>query len=206
VACPFPLKWIIYREFPSYGHPDAYIPGVGDLGPWAELGEPHDGKQGPAQKNRGFSLERYKKEIGRLEGAEVIMERWMDARYANSPVAQREGTTTLIEQMQELGMDYRAMVSEGRILNVQDGSIDMINSALYYDVGVGVGKWSEELGRVNEPQLIVLDRCPNTIFALKNWTGLDGTSGACKDPIDCLRGMFLSSVEKRGVEMYRWKR
>lgn len=206
VWCPRPNSWVIYREWPSHGHPGAYIQGVGDPGPWAVAGEAHDGMQGPAQKNRGFGLERYKTEIERAEANEIILERWIDARYSHSPQQEREGTTTLIEQMVEIGMDFRAMVSESKILGVPDGSIDMINSALYYDQQTELGEFSEELGRINEPQLLVLETCPNVIYAFKNWTGKDGQVGACKDPIDVIRGMFLSQVGYMGKDMYVWKR
>jgi hypothetical protein len=151
-------------------------------------------------------LERYKEEILRLEEGEEILERWIDSRYAHSSIQDREGITTLAEQLAELEMDFKAMVSENKILDVQDGSIDMINSALWYDQDVPLGKFSDKLARVNEPRLKIVETCPNTIFALKNWTGEDGAHGACKDPIDVVRGLFLSQIGYRGVGMYVWTR
>lgn len=108
--------------------------------------------------------------------------------------------------MAEVGTFFRAMVSETKILGVHDGSIDMINSALYYDVDTAPGKFSKELGRVNEPQLQVLETCPNVIWSLKNWTGKDGVQGACKDPVDVIRGMFLSQIGFQEAGMYMWTR
>jgi hypothetical protein len=203
VYCPYPKKWIVYREWPSHGHPSAYIPGVGDIGEWAVQGNAHDGERGPAQEALGFGLERYKAEIERVEGGEDIFERWIDSRYANAAKTEREGTTTLIEQMQELGTDFHAMTAEKSILGNNDGSLDMINSALYYDLETPVGSFSGSLARLNEPQLLVTENCPNTIFALKNWTGKDGQHGACKDPIDCLRGLFLSELDFISGEMLK---
>jgi hypothetical protein len=113
--------------------------------------------------------------------------------------------TNLIEQIAEVGMDFLNMVpGKGRIIGGEnnDGSVEMINSALYYDAGTEIGKWSADLGRLNEPQLLILDTCPNVIWALEHWTGIDGQKGACKDPIDCVRGMFLTSVNFVGSEMY----
>src|SRR4029077_19021111 len=75
-------RWYVYREWPSTGHPGAYIPGIGDPGPWTLPGQPADGVRGPAQSPFGFGLERYIQEILRLEGKEHIQERWMDSRYA----------------------------------------------------------------------------------------------------------------------------
>jgi hypothetical protein len=97
------------------------------------------------------------------------------------------------------------MVAEGRILNVQDGSIDMINSALFYDVKEELGKFSAELGRLNEPQLKVVETCPNVIYSLSHWSGKDGQRGACKDPIDCIRGLFLSGIDFSGGRQLVWR-
>jgi len=201
VYCPYPKKWIVYREWPSYGHPQAYIPGVGDIGEWALSGDAHDGERGPAQEALGFGLERYKQEIERMEGTEENFERWIDSRYSNTPKTEREGTTTLIEQLEEIGLTFHAMTAEKTILNTNDGSLDMINSALYYDEETPVGAFLGTLARINEPQLLVTENCPNVIFALKNWTGRDGGHGACKDPVDCLRGLFLSELDFVSGEM-----
>jgi hypothetical protein len=102
--------------------------------------------------------------------------------------------TTLQEQLGEIGIDFLCMTAESRILGAHDGSIDMINSALFYDLETPLGKFSAAFGRLNRPQLQVVETCPNTIWALEHWTGLDGQRGACKDPIDCLRGAFLSGI------------
>jgi len=81
----------------------------------------------------------------------------------------------------------------------------MINSALFYDIDTPVGKWSKKLGRLNEPQLLVVETCPNMIDALENWTGEDGQKGARKDPIDVIRGMFLSQINFIGADQYVFK-
>jgi hypothetical protein len=210
VFCPSPNKWIIYREFPSYGHTAAYIQGIGMPGPWALSGAAADGVKGPAQDSKGFSLERYKEEIERQEGDELVLARYIDSRYATSPKSDHERMTTLQEQLTEVGIDFLCMTpGKGSILktptNTPDGSIDMINSALYYDVETELGEWSAELGRLNEPQLQVLETCPNTIYALEHWTGKDGQKGACKDPVDNVRGLFLTGVNYVGENQYVFK-
>jgi hypothetical protein len=189
-----PGRTIIYREWPSFGHLGAHIQGYGDLGAWAIAGPAPDGARGPAQVPLQFGLDRYKEEILRQEQGELIFERWMDARYANSAKTEREGTTTLIEQMEDLDLQFIAMTSEKRILGTPDGSIDLINSALYYDRETELGLFSAALGKINEPELLVSEHCPNVINALQNWTGMDGQHGACKDPIDVLRGFYLSRL------------
>jgi len=198
-------RWVIYREWPSYGHLGAYIPGQGDPGPWTVASAAADGAAGSAQKSFGFGLDRYREEIERLEGNEEVLERWIDSRYAQASTTAREGVTTLIEQLEEIGMTFRAMTPESRILGVQDGSIDMINSALFYDTKEEVGKFSASLGRLNEPSLRVVETCPNVIYSLSHWSGKDGQRGACKDPIDCVRGLFLSGIDFMGTDRFTWK-
>jgi hypothetical protein len=94
------------------------------------------------------------------------------------------------------------MGAEKRILNTQDGSIDMINSLMDYDKIKAIGEFSEKMSGINEPKMLVSEKCPNMIFALKNWTGEDGLHGACKDPIDILRGWVLSRLGYVGPELF----
>jgi phage terminase large subunit-like protein len=196
-------RWWIYREWPSHGHLGAYVPGIGDPGPWAIHGAAADGERGPAQSPFGFGLDRYKNEIERLEkeGGDETVERWMDSRYGASPTTIEEGTTTLIEKMSEIGMDFLAasgkMISEG---------VDLIADKLDYDRDVKIGEFSARLARLNEPRLYVSRNCPNMIFAFKNWTGKDKNHGACKDGIDCARYAVLAGIDYIGEDSYTWKR
>ena len=188
--CPFPGKVIWYREWPS---PGKYVEGIGDPGPWAVFGgttirreggkAPLDGDAGPAQQPFRFGLKRYLEEIEKCETSlgpdgkpkrENIFERWIDSRYGNSAVTDREGQTTLIQQLDDLGTVFCAMLAEARILNVSDGSIDMINSMMDYDKTKPMGEFSEKLGRINEPMMMITEDCPNMEFSLTNWTGLMG--------------------------------
>ena len=207
VFCPYPDKWIIYREFPSHGHKGAYIEGVGVPGPWAVSGEAADGVKGPGQDSRGFSLARYKEEIEKRDATENILARYIDSRYATAPRTTAATVTNLQEQLAEVGIEFLTMVpGKGRIIGAEnnDGSIDMINSALFYDVETDIGKFSPKHAKLNEPQLQVVETCPNTIDAMEYWTGEDGQRGARKDPIDCVRGMFLSQINFVGQDQYRF--
>jgi hypothetical protein len=208
-----PGKAIIYREWPSTGHPGAFIEGIGDPGPWALPGKSPDGSRGAAQRPMRFGYERYVEEIAKAEGwwdgslktsiegmrngaGERIFERLVDGRYAVSPTTIREGATTWIEQMQELGLSFAAMASEKQILSREsDGSLEMINRALGYDPKVPIGEFSPALARINEPDLHVLETCQNVIYAMETWTGRDGQHGACKDPIDVVRGIYLTELD-----------
>jgi phage terminase large subunit-like protein len=196
-------RMFVRREWPSYGHPAAYLPGIGEMGPWALPGAAADGKPGPAQDPLGWTLSQYAAEIDRLEErpalpegsqgsisnfqrrmteGEKIADRWMDSRAGNRPTQSKDHYTTLIEQMADLDFDFRPASGQA----IGEG-VSLINNALGYDDQVPIGVYSPTLARVNEPMLFVSSECPNLIYALQNWTGKDGLKGACKDPVDVLR-------------------
>lgn len=193
-------RWYVYREWPSTGHPGAYIPGRGDPGPWTLPGQPADGVRGPAQQPFGFGLERYIQEILRLEEKEEIQDRWMDSRYAANPTTTKEGSTTHIEQLAELGMEFLA--ASGKEIIEGTG---LINDKLDYDNEIELGKFSPTLARLNEPKLFISSLCPNTIYSLREWTGKDKQHGACKDPIDVLRYATLAGLDYIGEDAYSWQ-
>ena len=173
----------VYREWPQT---DTYIEGVGYPESWAiSSGKKADGEAGDGQKSFGFGLLAYKREIERLEGLDGIevFERWIDSRYANTTVAgTREQSTTLLEELEDAGMSFRACPGE----NIEEG-VGLINDALYYDE-------EAPIDHTNAPRLYISERCTNTTWALKEWTGQDGQKGASKDPIDCLRYLLTSGV------------
>jgi phage terminase large subunit-like protein len=195
-------------ESPSFDHEWAYIPGIGNPGPWAVAGNKADGEQGEGQKEWGWGYSRYLEEIERMErlmsdvgckkddvesGASRIevSARWIDARYGNARKTSEERSVTMIEELSDLGMDFLAAPSEKAIDSGRgggDGSLRMINDKLFYDT-------KRKIDHTNQPHLYVVETCPNTIYALKEWTGKDGQHGACKDPIDCLRMFVLSGSE-----------
>jgi hypothetical protein len=204
----------VVGESPSHGHKWAYIPGVGDPGPWAIAGNKMDGDQGDGQKEWGWGYDRYLEEMDRMErllsgglsegnGVTDVMQsspsaqkieisaRWIDARYGNARKTTEERSTTLIEDLEQKGMIFLAAPSEKYIDGGRgggDGSLRMINDRLYYNT-------EKEIDHTNQPKLYVVETCPNVIMALKDWTGQDGQHGALKDPIDVLRMFVLSKSE-----------
>lgn len=238
----------IYREWPSYGHPRAYIPGHGMLGPWTVVSATGaaDGDRGPAQTpSLGWGLDRYVQEIRRLEGhpehgepsnapaplvaeraprfvprnpligrmrgglevparhtagVEEIMERWIDSRYGATPQQQVERITTLIEQLEELGLSFKAAPGD----KIDEG-VQMINTFLDYDADLPIGKWSPRMARINRPRMYVSKECPNTIYSLREWTGIDGQAGAAKDPVDNLRMGVTADLRYVGPDAFSWK-
>ena len=80
-------------------------------------------------------------------------------------------------------MPFRSCPTE----NISEG-VSFINDWLYYNE-------DKPIDHQNAPRLYISERCANTIYALKEWTGADGQKGACKDPIDCLRYLVCSGIE-----------
>lgn len=62
---PIGKRFWIHCEWPC---PGKYVPGVGEMGVWAEPGDKHDGVRGPAQNPLRWGISRYKAEHMRLEG------------------------------------------------------------------------------------------------------------------------------------------
>jgi phage terminase large subunit-like protein len=185
-------RCFIIEEWPNQ---DRYIPGWGFPGAWAEPdGKRHDGRPGDAQKSCGFGLVEYKAEIdavelelgklaGRPPGEPIpVFERLMDSRYGNAATVAREGATTLIDECAELGLNFLAAPGDA----IHEG-VSLINDWLSYDP-------AKPISATNQPRLYISERCKNTIYALQEWTGRDGKSGSCKDPVDVLRYLVLSGA------------
>lgn len=205
----FEEEMIVYREWPG----DYEIPGHGIPGPWAlPDGKKDDGKPGPAQESFGFGFRQYKEELARLEGwkdyervrsdeeraamteeewvkswspeggaREKIHERCMDSRFASQPKLEGDRPVTLLTDFEKWGLIFHPVTGHGEGDNsaIREGVIQ-INALLQYDS-------EKPVDYFNRPKLRISKRCKNLIYAMQNWTGNDGTKGACKDPIDCLR-------------------
>jgi len=196
----------LYREWPGNYH----IEGVGVPGPWALPDGKHlDGKPGPAQESFGFGLLQYKEEIAKLEGwhaprepkpadmsredwiaawdeegaDEPIEERYMDSRFASSAKLENDRPTTLLEEFEEIGLDFIPTPGDDIVEGVK-----MLETLMYYQEDV-------EPGYFNMPKFFVSKECVNTKFALQTWTGADKTKGACKDPVDNCRYAVLSDCD-----------
>jgi hypothetical protein len=208
----------LMREWP--GNYPIETANIGLPGPWAEVdGKRKDGRKGPAQSPFGFSLLEYKQEIARLEkwkvdytatpdprdwepsgeeGEQNVIERYIDARPANTASVTAEGSWTLLEELQDINFEFIPVIlgpAGSLSSSVPQSAIHLINDALSYDE-------SKPIGFTNSPRLYICEECHNSIFALKIWTGEDGNKGACKDFIDHIRYYYaqdLDDVSKEGV-------
>ena len=163
----------IYREWPDY---DTY-------GEWAVEGPMIDGKMGPAQDvNAGEGDANYRQMIRRIEGDEVMMERYIDPRAAAAAAAAEEhGSTALIDRLAEGEHGMVFVPAPG--VRIEEG-VAAINNLFSFDR-------DKPIDAYNEPKLYVSENCKNLIACLQMWTGKDKEKGASKDPIDALRYLVL---------------
>lgn len=126
----------------------------------------------------------------------TVRDRRLDPRPAGTSVPSDEEARTFLDHLND------AIVSP-------DGTelVPGLDFAAGPDCGIEEGKqwvnnfltegWNPEqpITPLNCPKFYVLDECENLIWALKTWTGADGLKGACKDPIDCLKGLGKMGVE-----------
>ena len=200
----------VYREWPG----NYAIPGIDVPGPWAlPCGKKHDGKKGPAQDPFGFGLKAYKKEIARLEGwsdysdadkrdvvewdsesgegpKEIVEGRFLDSRAASAPRVEKDRPVTLQDEFDDIGLEFGLTPGD----EIAEG-VTLINDLLDFDR-------EQVIDYFNCPKLYISEECINLIFSLQNWTGKDGNSGACKDPIDVLRYAVLLGLEDNDGDDY----
>ena len=157
----------IYREWPDK---DTY-------GEWAIPSDKVEGEMGPAQKPEGRGIGEYKEMFLELEGLEEMEERLIDPRAGGTPAATKEGGQTLIDLMGEEPNEMWFTPAPG--LTIEQG-IGQINDALNYNA-------DEPLSIVNEPRLIISDRCGNLIDCMQNISSAGGERNKFKDFTDVLR-------------------
>lgn len=119
--------------------------------------------------------------------SEFIAERFMDSRFCNSEHAGEHGGKCLRDYFEEeqrapdgkvLAPAYLITPASGK--DIEHGC-GLVTDLLAYD------KDRELIPNVNAPRLWVSEECTQVRWALENYTGRAGESGACKEWIDLLR-------------------
>ena len=165
--------WYVYREWPDKSYGD-----------WAEIGDKGKSRQGAASKPDGRGIRQYVELFQELENGEKIHERLIDPRMGATPRQIEEGTTTIIQQLEE----------EGCIVLPAPGG-QRINGISYLH---GLMSYNDKLpiDSVNRPKFYVSDRCEQTIDSLLNYTASEAVDkDAWSDPIDTL--MYGGAAEIR---------
>ncbi len=209
----------VYREWPGADE----IPGRGVPEAWAKRSSRkkgmNDGDPDGGQDKFGFSVNRYKFEIARLEG----WRDWEDWVARGSPGYEDGGSMVPDDEEIEGWSDangsreevaYR--IVDGRAcrqskigMEADKTLIDLLNEAgMSWEPasGANIGSGEERINGalewarggdgklVKRPSLTFSPRCANHIFAMENYMGEDGQKGACKEPVDCLRYLYQSGL------------
>lgn len=116
------------------------------------------------------------------EDGECVVERGLDSRAASSPRIENDRSTTLFEMFRDYGLDM--CLAPG--IGIEE-RVAMVNSLLDYEE-------NKDGETIVAPRLFICRDCLNLIFALHNWTGADGLSGATKDFVDALCYMVAKFV------------
>lgn len=137
-----------------------------------------------------YTAPRPRRKAAAGDGPEVedVYERIMDSRYGATPTQTREGSTTLLEAMADLGMDFVPASGGAQADDTKVHWIHLINDLLDYTPPAQ----GEKMDPMQAPRLYITEDCLNHIFAMQNWTGADGAHGACKDFIDLIKYLVLA--------------
>jgi hypothetical protein len=126
---------------------------------------------------------------------EEIFERLVDPRAGEDPKLQAAGTKTIVQLFQEEQRHpTTGRLTGPRMILWPASGVEMdkghtaINQLLFFD------KTQDIVPLMNCPRLFVSERCRQVRWALENFTGLAGETGACKDVIDLVRYMAVSGL------------
>ncbi len=198
----------ILNEWPREGD---YIPGIGDPGAWAVPSISHppkmDGDPGPAQKPLGYGYPQYIEDWRRVElqlgawyhggimnpfvlDAEALKQHKpvklyaseMDSRLggAERPTV-GGGTRTMMDDFEELGERFDPASGD----RLKEGDHKMRNALA-----------EKQDTPARGPGLYVVRHCLAVRYTCENYTGQDGSKGACKDPRDAV--VFHLTNDDRG--------
>lgn len=214
VTADNPPLYYIYRDWPDMGR----------FGEWAQpSNNPRrfDGDPGPAQGTLGYGVLQYKRLFleeervtagcterdphrqgilarlapGQTEQESIFL-RYIDPRAGRNQHIAERGGTCLVD---EFAREHRDPVT-GRVdgpqmifdlasgVHIEEGKT-AINTLLYWDRNKPL------VAVTNAPRLYVAENCQQIIWALENWTGKDGETGACKDFVDLVRYMALQELQ-----------
>jgi hypothetical protein len=159
-------------------------------GVWPALNEdPHPGPL--PSDGRGSELDPYRRALQlKLKkgeaGREEVFERLIDSRAGPRPHVDEQGQLSPVQRFaQEDTDEVTKEVFEGIDFKMASGQridLDLIRDLLEYR--------RDAQGRITMmPRLFVAENCKQVIWALENYTGKSGETGACKDVIDVLRYM-----------------
>jgi hypothetical protein len=164
--------WYVYREWPDKTYGD-----------WATMGANGRSRYAEASKPDMKGIRDYVELMAMEEDGEIVYERLIDPRMGATPRQIEEGTTTIINQLEEEGCTV--LPAPGAL---EEAGIALIRGLLSYND-------EKPIDSINRPKFYISERCENTIDSLLNYTASEGQTEAWKDPIDVLR--YIATSEPR---------
>ncbi len=172
-------------------------------GPEMLDGATHSGSMDPAHIISGLDGRRISTpESWTATFQEEIQERYIDPRAGKNQMVADKGGTCLVDELartqrhpssgEVIGPSMRFRLASG--VDIEEGVI-AVNDLLF---------WNKEEPLVplhNEPRLYVSEECRQVIWAMQNYTGLGGETGACKDFVDLVRYMALGRLRYLSKDM-----
>jgi len=155
--------WVV-DEFPCFH----------DEGLWFDPARGDNGKPGEGARSNGYGIKDYVEVIERMERGRDCM-RYVDPRLGNATYQKAEGTSNIIDDLNDEGVI--CYPAEG--LDIETG-VQAIQSLLAWDQ-------DSEPSYENRPRLMISSRCRNLIICMENWPSDANLKHGAKDPIDCLR-------------------
>ena len=130
---------------------------------------------------------------------EQIFHRLIDPRAGKAQNAAQKGGVCLVDLLAKVEVDPATMQVKvpgmtflpAPGLDIDEG-VNALNGLLYWDKDRDVEPIT------NAPRLFIAENCRQVIWAMENWTGLDGQSGACKEWVDLLR--YAATFGLRHIE------
>ena len=125
---------------------------------------------------------------------EEIQERYIDSRAGrNQTIADKGGTCLIDELGREQRKDGGAVLAPAMRFRKASGvdtdeGIQAVQELLDWNADEAL------MPLVNEPLLYVSSECRQVIWAMQNYTGFGGETGACKDFIDLVRYLALARL------------
>ena len=144
--------------------------------------------------------------VARMDLRLPVAMRFMDPRGGSAPMLEDVGGTTVLHLFDELNVDPRTkeVIAPSMVFHDARGpkeemGLKIIDELLRYDLNKPLAPG------FNAPRLYVSKRAAQVIWALSNYTGRGGESGACKDPVDVVRYGALLDLEyvKPGSRQYK---
>lgn len=126
---------------------------------------------------------------------EKIQDRYIDSRAGKNQHAAEKGGTCIVDELARMqrkpgtdeiaGPAMRFRLASG--VDIEEG-ITAINDLLFFNTEEAL------VPLLNEPRLYVSEECRQFIWAMSNYTGNGGETGACKDFIDVARYFALARL------------